>query len=72
LFSDGVEGYIIPVANSRAILEKLQMLAEDPALQQRLSEAALARVRFLGGWKTYGDRWENFLYQLTGAPPPTK
>ena len=76
LFSDGVEGYIVPVADWRAILEKLQMLADDPALQQRLSEAALVRVQYLGGWKTYGDRWESLLDQLTGdqrtgAPPPT-
>jgi len=72
LFSDGIEGFIVPVGDSDAIAEKLRMLADDPSLQQRLSEAALRRVQFLGGWNDYGDRWERLLFTLTGAPPPTK
>ena len=72
LFADGVQGFILPVRSADAIAEKLQMLADDPALQQKLSEAALRRVQFLGGWNDYGERWEQLLLQLTGAPPPTK
>lgn len=72
LFSDGVEGFIVPIRDARAIAERLQMLADDRPLQQRMSEAALNRVQFLGGWNDYGDRWERLLLELTGAPPPTK
>jgi glycosyltransferase involved in cell wall biosynthesis len=67
LFSDGVEGYLVPIRSSEAIRERLQELAEDPSLQQRMSEAALARVRHLGGWKDYGDAWEELLERLSGA-----
>ena len=72
LFQNGVEGYIVPIRDPEAIAQRLQMLADDPALRERLSEAALRRVRFLGGWRDYGDRWEKLLFSLTGAPPPTK
>ena len=44
----------------------MQQLADDKALQQRMSEAALARVRSLGGWQQYGDAWEQLLRRMTG------
>jgi hypothetical protein len=44
----------------------MQQIADDPGLQQRMSEAALARVRDLGGWHQYGDNWERLLQNLTG------
>lgn len=66
LFNDQVEGFIVPLRDSAAITQRLQQLADDPALQQRMSEAALARVRHLGGWSEYGDRWETLLREITG------
>ena len=66
LFSDQVEGFIVPLRDSDAIANRLQQLADDPALQQRMSEAALARVRHIGGWAEYGDRWEKLLREITG------
>ena len=71
LFTDDVEGFIVPVRDADAIAAKLQMLADDPALQQSMSEAALRRVKFLGGWNDYGARWERLLLDLTSTPPPT-
>lgn len=68
LFSEGVEGFIVPIRDPDAITERMQRLAEDPTLQQRMSEAALARVHRLGGWQQYGDGWERLLYDLTGLP----
>jgi hypothetical protein len=44
----------------------MQQVADDDALQQRMSEAALARVRGLGGWHQYGDAWERLLREITG------
>ena len=67
LFSDGVEGFIVPIRDVDALANKLQMLADDPALQQQMRAAALARVQHLGGWKDYGDRWEQLLLQLTAT-----
>ncbi len=72
LFTDGVEGFIVPIRDADAITRGLELLAGDADLQARMSEAALQRVRKLGGWEDYGDRWERLLFQLTGAPPPTK
>ena len=73
LITDGVEGFIVPIRDAPALTERMQLLADDPALQQRMSEAALKRVAALGGWTDYGDRWESLLSRLTGQePPPTK
>ena len=66
LFTDGVEGFIVPVRDPAALTNRMQQLADDPALQQRMRAAALERVQNLGGWSTYGDRWETLLYELTG------
>ena len=68
LFSDGVEGFIVPDRDTAALADRMQQLADDPALRQRMSAAALERVKFLGGWDTFGDRWDTFLHTLTGQP----
>jgi len=65
LFTDGVEGFIVPIRNVEALTERMQQLADDPALQSRMSEAALRRVQSLGGWSDYGNQWETFLRELT-------
>lgn len=66
LFTEGVEGFVVPIRDPAAMTDRMQRLAEDPALQQRMSEAALARVHQLGGWHQYGDAWERLLQNLTG------
>ena len=66
LFTDGVEGFLVPIRDPAAITTRLQQLADSPALQRQMSAAALARVRSLGGWTDYGDRWETLLHTLTG------
>lgn len=69
LFTDGVEGFLVPIRSPESIADKLQLLADDPALQQRMSEAALRRVRQMGGWKEYGDAWVELLRRE--IPPST-
>lgn len=66
LFTEGVEGFTVPIRDPAAMADRMQQLAEDPALQKRMSEAALARVHQLGGWQQYGDGWELLLRNLTG------
>ena len=56
LFTDGVEGFIVPIRDARAIREKILTLYENPAMREQMGEAALARVRKIGGWDDYGDR----------------
>ena len=68
LFTDGVEGFIVADRDVAALTERMQQVADDPTLQQRLSEASLLRVRYLGGWDQYGDAWDRLLHELTGLP----
>jgi glycosyltransferase involved in cell wall biosynthesis len=73
LFTDSVEGFIVPIRDITALTEKMQQLADDPALQSRMSEAALLRVRSLGGWEAYGNQWEAVLKDLiAGRPSPNQ
>ncbi|MGO8720310.1 MAG: glycosyltransferase [Acidobacteriaceae bacterium] len=67
LFTDGVEGFIVPPRDAVALADRLQQLADDPALQQRMSAAALEHVHHLGGWNDYGDRWAQLLQQLCSS-----
>lgn len=64
LFTDGVEGFILPIRQPAQIAERLQQLVDDPALRERMSTAALARVHQLGGWTQYGDQWEKLLREM--------
>jgi glycosyltransferase involved in cell wall biosynthesis len=68
LFTDGEQGFVVPDRDVDALSERMQQIADDPALQRRLSEAALLRVKNLGGWDQYGETWDNLLHQLTGKP----
>ncbi len=65
LYSHGVEGFIVPIRSAEAIAEGLQRLADDPILRQSMSEAALKRVKNLGGWTDYGVQYAAFLKELT-------
>jgi glycosyltransferase involved in cell wall biosynthesis len=68
LFTDGEQGFIVPDHNVDTLTQRMQQIADDPALQQKLSEAALLRVKSLGGWDQYGELWDQLLHQLTGIP----
>ncbi|HEY0866056.1 MAG TPA: glycosyltransferase [Fimbriimonas sp.] len=56
LFTDGLEGFIVPIRDPLAIAERLQQLADDPDLQRNMAGRARASVQSLGGWATYVDR----------------
>jgi glycosyltransferase involved in cell wall biosynthesis len=67
LYTDGIEGFIVPIRDAQAIADRLQLLADEPALQRTMGAAALRRVHSMGGWTEYGDRWEQLLLQLTSG-----
>jgi glycosyltransferase involved in cell wall biosynthesis len=69
LFTDGQQGYIVPDRDLDALTQRMQQIADDPVLQRSLSEAAMLRVKTLGGWDHYGEYWDRLLHQLTGKPP---
>jgi starch synthase len=55
LFTDGVEGFIVPIRDPDAIADRLQRLADCPDLRMQMSQAAHERALKLGGWRQYGD-----------------
>jgi glycosyltransferase involved in cell wall biosynthesis len=55
LFTDGVEGFIIPIRDPQVIREKVLYLYENPQVRDEMAQRALERVQHLGGWRTYGD-----------------
>jgi glycosyltransferase involved in cell wall biosynthesis len=55
LFTDGVEGFIVPIRDAEAIREKLLYLYGHPDVRNEMADAALARVRAMGGWDSYGE-----------------
>jgi glycosyltransferase involved in cell wall biosynthesis len=69
LFTNGEQGFIVPERDVDALVDRMQEIADDPALQRKLSEAAMLRVKTLGGWDQYGETWDRLLHQLTGKPP---
>jgi glycosyltransferase involved in cell wall biosynthesis len=68
LFTDGVEGFIVQDRDTAVLADRMQQLADDPALRNRMSAAALERVKSLGGWDRFGERWDALLHTLTGQP----
>jgi glycosyltransferase involved in cell wall biosynthesis len=63
LFTDGVEGFIVPPRSVDDLLSRLEQFAQDPTLRERMSESALARVASIGGWDDYGERWAQRLQE---------
>lgn len=56
LFTDGVEGFIVPIRSQEAIREKVLYLYKHPEIRDEMSRAAMKRVQSLGGWNSYGER----------------
>lgn len=54
LFSDGVEGFVVPIRDPDAITERMQLLASDRELLETMRKRSIERVRALGGWSEYG------------------
>ena len=56
LFSDGVEGFIVPIRSPEAIREKIVYLYEHPVEREQMAEAARRRALSWGGWDRYGEK----------------
>jgi glycosyltransferase involved in cell wall biosynthesis len=56
LFTDGVEGFIVPARDTEAIRDRVEWLITHPLEHSVMKAAALSRVAKLGGWNEYGDR----------------
>ncbi len=54
LFSDGIEGFVVPPRSPDAIRERIQWMLDNPERRREMGDAALRRVRKIGGWASYG------------------
>ena len=54
IIENGEEGYIVPPRDSKAIAEKLQILADDNAEYGKMKEKALNKSLNLNGWSETG------------------
>jgi glycosyltransferase involved in cell wall biosynthesis len=71
LFTDNIEGFILPIRSPESITEKLQLLADNPVLRKKMSDAALKKVEKIGGWDSYGDNWNKFVVNLQSSHSKT-
>jgi glycosyltransferase involved in cell wall biosynthesis len=60
LVRDGVDGFIVPMRDSGAITEKLELLRANPELRRQMGASAAARAREFT-WAVYCQRFQYFL-----------
>jgi glycosyltransferase involved in cell wall biosynthesis len=52
---DGVNGLLVPVGDSQAVVDQIVRLAKDPALRQRLGSEARQMAQHSGSWGARAD-----------------
>jgi glycosyltransferase involved in cell wall biosynthesis len=56
LFTDGQEGFVVPIRDIDSLAARMQQLADQPDLRSTMGQRALQRVQSLGGWHDYGKK----------------
>jgi glycosyltransferase involved in cell wall biosynthesis len=64
LITDGQEGFVVPIRRPDMIAGRMQQLADDFQLVQRMRLSSVARMQHLQGWNQYGEMWAYFLRTL--------
>ena len=54
LIAEGIEGFIVPIRDSLAIYEKLELLSSDSELLDNMKLEALSKALSLDGWEASG------------------
>ncbi|EQB04472.1 hypothetical protein L288_13850 [Sphingobium quisquiliarum P25] len=72
LFTDGVEGRIVPARSTQALLEAMQDLAQDRVAASEMRQRARRRIELLGGYDRYGEQWADLLGELDSASSTTR
>ena len=60
LVRDGVDGFIVPMRDSGAITEKLELLRANPELRRQMGASAAARAREFT-WAVYCQKFQQLL-----------
>jgi glycosyltransferase involved in cell wall biosynthesis len=69
LFTNGLEGFLVPIRSGDAMAEKLQRLADEPELREKMSAAARERSHGLQSWNETGKKLVNMLASFKKATP---
>lgn len=64
IITDGKEGYIVPIRDSDAIRDKLQILADDPKLLTEITMNSVAKANELDGWDESGKNLVDCLQKV--------
>ena len=56
LITDGVEGVIVGVRDVDSLANRLQQLADNSKLRDKMGMQALQKVQSIGGWHEYGEK----------------
>jgi glycosyltransferase involved in cell wall biosynthesis len=64
LFTEGKEGYVVPSGDVGSIVDRLELLAADRQLRERMSLDARNRANELGGWDICGENLVRLLRSL--------
>lgn len=67
LYTDGQEGFIVPIRAPQVLAQKLQHLADHPQERETMGQKALQRVKQAGGWAQYGAEAASFYAALSGV-----
>ena len=66
VLTDGREGFIVPIRDSRAIRDRLEWMLAHPAERRAMGEAARQRAEARSGWSAYGDAVDGLYRRLLG------
>jgi glycosyltransferase involved in cell wall biosynthesis len=67
LFADGIEGCIIAIRDPQSIRDKIEWMLDNPVKRAEMAEAALRRIKSLGGWDMYGKRCLAMYHEVLAA-----
>ena len=64
MITSGIDGFIVPIRSPQIISEHFELLADQPEMLNQIGNAALLRVKRLGGWDHYGEQWSSILTSI--------
>jgi len=69
LFTDGVEGFIVPIRDPVAIKEKVEWMLNHPKERKEMGRNAVQLVKGLHGWTDYAKKVLNMYSHLSSNGP---